>query len=143
MPDLSAADVPAAVNAAARALVNAEPHEAVGSAWKVAATIALNAALPALRAALWPCDNYAAPRTCLTAPSSEPGRCDFCSEQASATVEWADAEQDIEWGFRHRETGDQVIRVPGKASPAGMVGDSPGVTAIVRRTVGPWVEVTE
>lgn len=32
----------------------------------------------------WPCANYAKPATCLTAPSSVTGRCDFCSAQANA-----------------------------------------------------------
>jgi hypothetical protein len=44
-----------------------------------------DALLPLLErreAEAWPCANYRRPVTCLTAPSSEPGRCDFCAEQA-------------------------------------------------------------
>ena len=38
----------------------------------------------ATAAADWPCANYAAPVTCLTAPSTVTGRCDFCRDQATA-----------------------------------------------------------
>jgi hypothetical protein len=34
----------------------------------------------------WPCDNYKAPLTCLTAPSSVTGRCDFCRDVATAAI---------------------------------------------------------
>jgi hypothetical protein len=36
------------------------------------------------RADAWPCANYTAPVTCLTAPSSGTGRCDWCRDQAAA-----------------------------------------------------------
>lgn len=32
----------------------------------------------------WPCDNYRSPLTCLTAPSSQAGRCDHCVGQYQA-----------------------------------------------------------
>lgn len=30
----------------------------------------------------WPCDNYRAPHTCLTAPCAKGAECDFCRAQA-------------------------------------------------------------
>ena len=39
----------------------------------------------------WPCANYTAPMTCLTAPSSETARCDWCRAAAGSL---ADAEKD-------------------------------------------------
>ena len=39
----------------------------------------------------WPCANYTAPLTCLTAPSSETARCDWCRAAAGSL---ADAEKD-------------------------------------------------
>lgn len=44
---------------------------------------ALAPVIAAAEARAWPCDNYRSPVTCLTAPSSETGRCDFCRTQGS------------------------------------------------------------
>lgn len=33
---------------------------------------------------VWPCDNYLAPHTCLTARSARGAECDFCTRQAAA-----------------------------------------------------------
>jgi hypothetical protein len=42
----------------------------------------------------WPCDNYLAPVTCLTAPSSEAGRCDHCAARAESGLSPAAPEGD-------------------------------------------------
>jgi hypothetical protein len=53
----------------------------------------------AMLAAAWPCANYRAPMTCLTAPSSDTGRCDWCRTQAEPAR--AEVVRDVEAVLRY------------------------------------------
>lgn len=78
-----ATELVGSMNARERNVVRAEVKAEV--AWYVGAVADwLAQRTAAAKVEAWPCDNYIAPVTCLTAPSSGSGRCSWCRSQATA-----------------------------------------------------------
>ena len=50
----------------------------------------------------WPCDNYRAPLTCLTAAPSEASRCDWCAAVADSVAQGREEGRDVRPGFDFR-----------------------------------------